>query len=137
MNNLTSKTVSVGNRKINATWTREMADDLINMYKSFRYKLENESEKLVIEKYFKIKFTKEEYVHYNILNKQEIRKLKLLILKQDELAEILKKILDSSELVNDPSIQDIESSLIEELSKEINKNISNKLMNMNTFQYGK
>jgi hypothetical protein len=123
--------------KLNATWTREMSDDLINMYKSFRYKLENESEKLVIEKYFKIKFTKEEYVHYHILNKQEIRKLKLLILKKDELAEILKKILDNSELVNDPSIQDVESALIEELSKEINKNISNKLMNMNTFQYGK
>ena len=135
--NLTTKSISVGNRRINATWTREMSDDLINMYKSFRYKLENESEKLIIEKYFKIKFTKEEYVHYHILNKQEIRRLKLLILKQDELAEILKKILDNSELVNDPSIQDVESALIEELSKEINKNISNNLMNMNTFQYGK
>ena len=128
--NLTTKSISVGNRRINATWTREMSDDLINMYKSFRYKLENESEKLIIEKYFKIKFTKEEYVHYHILNKQEIRRLKLLILKQDELAEILKKILDNSELVNDPSIQDVESILVNELTKEINFSRSSDLLSL-------
>jgi len=127
--NLTTQNISVATRKINATWTREMSDDLINMYKSFRYKLENQSEKLILEKYFKIKFTKEEYVYYHILKKQEIRRLKLLILKEDELSEILKKILDNSELVDDTSIQDMESALIEELSKEINKNIIKNLIN--------
>ena len=119
--NLTTKTVSVGTRKINATWTKEMSDDLKNMYKSFRYKLLDQTEKPILEKYFKIKYTKEEYVYYSILKKQEIRRLKLLILKHDELADILQKILDNSELVEDPSIQDMESTLV----------------NMNNFQYGK
>lgn len=135
--NLMSKTISVGNRAINSRVTKEQVEDLMNLYKSFRYKLENQSEKLVLEKYFKIKFVKEEYVHYSILRKQEIRRLKLLILKKDELAEIIQKILDNSELVDDPSIQDIESALINELTQSINKNIVNKLMSMSNFQYGK
>ena len=135
--NLTSKPISVSTRKISATWNREMIDDLNNMYKSFRYKLENQSEKLILEKYFRIKYTKEEYVHYSILKKQEIRRLKLLILKQDELAEILQKILDNSELVDDPSIQDVETMLTNELTREINKTIITNLMNMSNFQYGK
>ena len=131
--NLTTQNITVGTRKINATWTREMADDIMNMYKSFRYKLEDQSEKPIIERYFKVKFTKEDYIYYSIPKKQEIRRLKLLILKQDELSKILQKILDNSELVEDPedpSIQDMETILTNELTKEINKSILTNLMNM-------
>lgn len=134
--NLTSKKVSVGNIKINSQVTREQIDDLNNMYKSFRYKLENEIEKPILEQYFRLKFIKEGYAYYPILKKQDIRRLKLLVLKHDELAEIIQKILDNSELVTEPSIQDVESALIDELSQSINKEIISKLMNMN-FQYGK
>jgi len=135
--NLTSKTISVGNRSINSKITREQVEDLKNLYKSFRYKIENESEKLILQKYFNVKFIKEDFVHYSIPRKQEIRRFKLLILKKDDLAEIIQRILDNSELVNDPSIQDMETILVNEISQSINKEIISKLMNMSNFKYGK
>jgi len=135
--NLVSKTISVGNRSINSKITREQVEDLKNLYKSFRYKIENESEKLILQKYFNVKFIKEDFVHYSIPRKQEIRRFKLLILKKDDLAEIIQRILDNSELVNDPSIQDMETILVNEISQSINKEIISKLMNMSNFKYGK
>lgn len=135
--NLTSKKVSVGNIKINSQVTREQIDDLNNMYKSFRYKLENELEKPILEQYFRLKFIKKGYAYYPILKKQDIRRLKLLVLKHDEFAEIIQKILDNSELVTDPSIADLETMLVNEISQSINKDIITKLMNMSNFQYSK
>lgn len=53
--NLITKTISVGDRELKSAWTVEMFDDLMNMGKSFRYKLEDQSEKLILEQYFKLK----------------------------------------------------------------------------------
>jgi hypothetical protein len=127
---LTTKNISVQDRVIKSSFTREMVDDLNNMYKSMRYKIENQSDRLVFDKYFRVKNVKDKYVNYSIPNKQEIRRFKLLILKNDDVSVIIQKILDNSELIEDSSIQDMEKILINELAQSIDKSIFNNLMNL-------
>ncbi len=117
---------------MNSSWSKEMIYDLEYFYKSFRYKLEGENDlnKNIIEQYLNLKFIDNGYAYYPILNKQEIRKIKLLIIKQDEVSELIKKILDNSELVNDPQIENVEKILVDELSNSINKNIFSNLMKL-------
>ena len=122
---LTSKPISVGNMKINATWTREMADDLMNFGKCYQYKFENTKEKEIIEKYFNVEFLDVDTIYYSLLTRQERRKIKLLILEKNEISDIIEKILKSSVVISSSDI--MERKLSHELAREIDKEILNKL----------
>ena len=114
--------MNVGTRKINATWTREMAEDLNNFGKCFIYKVETQKEKEIIETYFDVDIIDGDSIYYNIFTRQERRKIKLLILKKDDVSEIVKKILENSTIA---STQDfMERKLSIELAKEIDREIN-------------
>ena len=120
---LASKKVKVATRKINATVTKELIQDL--SYTSYEYKFENESEKLIIEKYFNVKEIKEGSIIYYLTNK-DLRKIKLLGLKYSELSEIFKKIIKNSKAkfgYGIDCVQELEKTLVDELCASIDKNI--------------
>lgn len=98
--------------QIKSKWTQEMSDDLMNLGKSIIYKFEDVSEIEIVKKFFSVTRVTEKCVFYSILSKQDRRKIKLLILKQDEYSEIIKKILEKSKIVTDPFIQDIKDYLL-------------------------
>ena len=124
--NLTSKSVKVGTRKINVSWSSQQLDDLQNMNKVWEYKYENVSEIDIIKNYFQFDSIARECVYY-LMDKQTLRQIKLLILKEHELSDIFKKIIQNSNFVNRSWIQDIEDTLVKELTDSINKQILNKL----------
>ena len=120
-----TKIVSVGNKKINATWTREMADDLMNFGKCYLYKFENQKEKEIIEKYFNVELLDVDTIYYSLLTRQERRKIKLLILEKNEISDIIEKILKNSVVISSSDI--MERKISHELAREIDKEILNKL----------
>ena len=56
---------------------------------------------------------------YFLMDKKILRKIKLLILNEDELSEIFKKIINNSSWTNRPWIQDLEKDIINALLKEM------------------
>jgi len=126
---LSTKEIQVGDIKINASYTKEMAYDLMLMDNYYRYKFENDLEKLVIEKYFKIYKFVEDCVHYKT-DKKLLRKFKLLILNKSEYYEIFEKIIKNSKFIKNSSIYEIERKLIDELSNSISKDILKKCMEL-------
>jgi len=133
---LVSKEVKVGEYKVNATVTREMADDISAMTsmfgKLFKYIFDNEYEKEVIQKYFKVEKIYGDKVFYKKHSGiRAVRKIKLLILKDNELSKIIQKIVENS-IVTDRS-EIYEQDLIEELTKEIDKSIIKSLFDAGNF----
>ena len=51
--NLTTRTVNASPRKVKASWTKEQAEDLMNMNKVWSYKYESDLEVDIIKKHFK------------------------------------------------------------------------------------
>jgi len=95
--------------------------------KFFEYKYENLFEKAIVEKYFKIEHlnSTKSTIYYSILGTKELRKIKLLLLKQDETAIIIQKILTCSKETN---ISDLmEWKLSAEIAEGIDREIINKL----------
>jgi hypothetical protein len=131
--NLMSKSIQVGTRKINANVTKSMVDDLTpKTY--YEYKFENESEKLLIEKHFKIDHLKEDNIYYYIDN-QILRKIKLLVLNNDDSGRIIQEIMKKSKKIQIgfgiDMVQAMEKTLVDELTKSIDKDIIRKIMKMN------
>ena len=64
----------------------------------FEYKFENLFEKSIVEKYFNIEYlnSTRSTIYYSIVGTKELRKIKLLLLKQDDISIIIQKILDYS-----------------------------------------
>ena len=132
--NLITKKVQVGDIKIKCAVTREMSDDLINLSESYyEYKFDNDLEKSIIEKYFKIYKVEDENICY-FMDKRKARKIKLLVLEQCEFYEILKKIIKNSKFIQRGSgfdfIAELEKTLVDELSNAINKDILAKVMKL-------
>lgn len=127
---LTTKKVQVETYKVKAAYTPNIISDLTNGNKYYEYKHENEYEKLIIEKYFKLEYIENDCVYYTMTIKM-LRKAKLLILNKDEIADIIKKIISNSKIIYSyfgiDSVQQLENTLVEELSKSINKDIINKM----------
>ena len=72
-----------------------------------------------VEKYFNIEYlnSTRSTIYYSILSIKELRKIKLLLLKQDEISGIIQKIMNSSKETN---ISDImEWKLSAEISEGI------------------
>jgi hypothetical protein len=127
---ITSKTVQVTTRKINCTVKKEQIEDFKNFGKKlFEYKPNNEYETTLIHKYFDVVFNDNDYIHYNIISNKELRKIKLLIIKQDEIAKIIKKIIDNSKLIDHQDL--LERKLSLELSYAIDNSIMNELIKWN------
>ena len=128
LNDLNYKKIQVGDIKINASWNREMVNDIMLMDNYYQYKLENDIEILVIEKYFKIYKFVEGYVRYKI-DKKLLRKFKLLILGKSEYYETLEKIIKNSKFVKDV-VEELERNLVDELSNSISKDIIKKCIEL-------
>ena len=133
---LISKKIEVGEFKVNATVTREMAEDIRAMTgmfdKLFKYIIQNDYEKEVIEKYFNVEKIYDKLVFYKKSKSiRSIRKIKLLILKNNELSKILEKIINES-IVTDRS-EILEYDLCEDLSKSIDKEIIKSLFDAGNF----
>ena len=133
---LVSKEVKVGEFKVNATVTREMAEDIRAMTgmfdKLFKYIIQNDYEKEVIEKYFKVEKIYDKLVFYKKSKSiRSIRKIKLLILKNNELSKTIQKIVKES-IVTDRG-EMYEHDLGEDLSKSIDKEIIKSLFNAGNY----
>lgn len=126
--NLTTKKIQVGDIKINDSWNREMINDIMLMDNYYQYKLENDIDTLVIEKYFKIYKFVEGYVRYKI-DKKLLRKFKLLILGKSEYYETLEKIIKNSKVIKDV-VEELERNLVNELSNSISKDIIKQCMKL-------
>ena len=96
---LTSKQVQVGTRQIKATITRTLIDDLLYYDRIYEYKYNSIDETILITKYFDLDSVEGDYIFYRS-NKKILRKIKLLILKGDEVSEILKNIIKNSEIIS-------------------------------------
>jgi hypothetical protein len=130
--NLPSNTIQVGTRKINASYNKSMVDDLTpKTY--YEYKFESVTEKLLIEKHFKIDHIKDGNIYYFIDNKV-LRKIKLLVLSNDYSGKIIQEIMNKSKKIQVgygfDVVQAMEKTLIDELSKEIDKNIIRNLFKL-------
>ena len=94
-----------------------MSDDL-KVYTGFstyagyyKYKFENQNEINLIENYFS-KDIEGEYAYYH-MNKKQLRKIKLLIIKRDEFSEILEKVIKNSvEVTTEDMLVRIMSNLL-------------------------
>jgi len=126
--NLITKKIQVGDIKINASWNREMVNDIMLMDNYYQYKLENDIETLVIEKYFKIYKFVEGHVRYKI-DKKLLRKFKLLILDKSDYYETLEKIIKNSKVIKDV-VEELERNLVNELSNSISKDIIKKCIEL-------
>lgn len=124
-----SKIVSVKIYQVKASWTREMIDDLNNFDKMYRYKFENEFEKLLLIKYFNIEILDNE-AYYSLMKIKELRKLKLMILNNDELSTLTKKIFDNSEYttVEDMLTRKCSYEWAKEIDMEIAKSLKDYLL---------
>lgn len=99
----------------------------------YKYEFKNLNEKEIIEKYFNIFYSDNTIICFTYDSNIKLkRKIKLLMLRQDELSKILKQILDNSSLIS--ASDAMEMKLSQELAKEIDKQILEKLKNMN-FSY--
>ena len=117
---LISKQINIDTIPIRASWTREMSEDLMIFDKVYEYKFENELEVSIVKKYFKYDcMLNEKSLIYFLMDKKILRKIKLLILNEDELSEIFKKIINNSSWTNRPWIQDLEKDIINALLKEM------------------
>lgn len=114
---LYSKIVNVPILQVKANWTRKMIDDLNNFDKMYKYKFENETERIFIEKYFNNVEIMDNDAYYSSMSQRDLRKFKLLILNNNESSLLFKKIFRNSEIT---IIQDMfERKLSRELSNEI------------------
>ena len=117
--NLISKTISVKDKQLKCSWTKEMSDDLkaytgFSTYSGYyKYKYENQIEVDLIKKYLS-KDIEVDYAYYYMDNKI-LRKIKLLILKRDEFSEIFEKIIKNSVAEN----TNTEDRLTRILTKEL------------------
>jgi hypothetical protein len=116
----------MNNKKLKATWTRQMAEELKYCSDILEYKYENKKDIKLIEKYFKSDFTSSDSIYYTITIKM-LRNVKLLMLAEYKLAERLKYIINNSKPADIVSL--IEEKLSEEISREIDKEILRKIMN--------
>jgi len=118
-----SKSVTTQTKMCKANWTREMVDDLNNFNKMYEYIIKNQTEKVLIEKYFNVVevLIDDNMNIYYLLSKKELRKIKLLTLNDDELSLLLKKIFKKSEIAD--AQQMMERNLSRELAKEIDNSI--------------
>lgn len=110
----------IGTRKINATWTREMAED-IKYLCYFEYKFENIAERKIVEDNFNVIYSTKDSIYYSINDKKSRRRIKLLILNKDEISVIVEKILKNS--ISTSASDLMEMKLSEEISKEIDKEV--------------
>jgi len=124
---LTSKQVEVSTRRINATVTREQIDDLFYYDRIYEYKYNSIDETILITKYFDLDSVEGDYIFYRS-NKKILRKIKLLILKGDEVSEILKNIIKNSEIISASDMT--ERKLSNEMAKSIDKKIIEELMRL-------
>lgn len=133
---LFSKTISVSDRQIKATVTREMIDDIKSFHSFyddrmiFEYKYNSEKEKQLIEELFNIYHIEKDSIYYDIGGKQKQRKIKLLILKKDEISELIDKILKNSKTISAENV--MEMKLSAEIAKEIDKEILKNLISLST-----
>lgn len=131
---LISKTISVPDRQIKANVTREMVDDIKSFHSfyddrmMFEYKFNSEKEKQLIEKYFDILHIEKDAIYYSIDGKQLQRKIKLLVLKKDEISQLIEKILKNSKTISAESV--MEMKLSAEIAKEIDKEILKGLISL-------
>ena len=74
----------------------------MNFGKFFEYNFENLLEKSIVEKYFNIEHlnSTRSIIYYSIAGTKELRKIKLLLLKQDEISIVIQKFLDYSTETN-------------------------------------
>lgn len=112
-------------RTLNATWSREMAEDLKYLGQYFEYCFENDIEKNFIEKNFIIEFIDNNIICYS-LNSKILRKLKLLKLNNDKVHFLIDKILKNSIVKNTSEI--LERRLSIEIAREIDKEVIKSLM---------
>ena len=92
----------------------------------YEYKIENDIEKVLIEKYFKIDHFKDGNIYY-LIDSKVLRKIKLLVLNNDIFAKIIQDIIIKSKIIKTgygiDMVQAIEKTLIDELTESINKDI--------------
>lgn len=123
--NLHSKNIKIGTKKINASVSSKLIDDLKEKI-YYEYKFENDSERLLIEKYFKIDHFKDGNIYY-FIDIKVVRKIKLLVINNDESAKIIQEIIKKSKRINAgygiDMIEAMELALVDELSKSINNEI--------------
>jgi hypothetical protein len=129
MNNLNLDIIEVKSqtRKLRSSWSYEIADDFkyfqhyVNFY---QYEFENQKELDIIKEHFDIENVFDKNAYYN-LDKRALRRIKLLMLKNDELSDILRKIIKNSKEVD--SEEYFGSLLSDELAREIDKEIMRKI----------
>jgi len=127
--NLTSKKIQVVTRKINTICTREMISDLIKLKSLdsmfYEYRYDNVDETLIIEKYFIVDYIEGDYIYY-IMTEKTLRKIKLLVISQSDISEILRKIIKES--VYSSVSEALERRLSRELASQIDREILKTLM---------
>jgi hypothetical protein len=93
----------------------------------FEYKFENLFEKSIVEKYFNIEYLNitRSTIYYSILSIKELRKIKLLLLNQDEISGIIQKILDYSTKANISDLMEwkLSAEIAEGIDREILKSL--------------
>jgi hypothetical protein len=114
--------------KIKCALKREQIEDLEIYYAGFYgYKFNDDSEKEIIERYFRVTYIRDRDIYYTY---KSLRHIKLLILEKNALSKILERIIKDSFTAN---LQDIlEWKLSDEITKEIDKEIIKSLISMNS-----
>jgi len=110
----------MNDRKLKVTWTREMLDDLRYFGSTFEYKYENKTDREIVEKHFNSDFTSGDCIYYTLTRKM-LRKVKLLVLANDKLAEKLQYIINNSKPADVANL--LERKLSEDIAKEIDNRI--------------
>lgn len=95
--------------------------------KFFEYNFENLLEKLIVEKYFKVEYldSTRSIIYYSIVSTKELRKIKLLLLKQDEISITIQKILNYSKETNVSNLMEwkLSAEIAEDIDREILKSL--------------
>lgn len=119
--------------QIKAEWTRQMAEELKYLTSFFLYEGKADqlyrdfiTDRLIIEKYFKIEYLKDNKIFYSITNKI-LRKIKLLKINDDKVYDIIQRILDNSVTADTSEL--FQYFLADEMSKSIDNEIMKNLVN--------
>jgi len=97
-----------------------------------KYKFSNNKEKLIIEKYFEIRYLDNDEIYFYI-NDRILRRIKLLIIEKNESYLLLNDIIKKSKQVNYSIILELDciTKMTNELSKSIDREIMKRLIKIN------
>jgi len=125
-------------KKIKATWTQEMADDLKNYHGIFgkntnidmlhyEYTANDDKELELIKELAEIDYENGKHLIYS-MSKKQLRKIKLGAIDSIRECARMKKIIFNSEIIRDVS-KILEYHLSKEIATEIDKEIIKKMSN--------